>query len=119
MKILNSNGFSINPFMVQKSIALSGLEFHMSLAQLMALDMMAFQTFTVKEKEVLTELNAIPEVMPWNTKHTLCGIPIIVDKKMQDGQIELHLGDQVLSRIENLAIPCDMARNEQHGWNLA
>lgn len=117
-RFMNMNGMCITPFTISKAIALSGLELHMSLAQLLSLEAMSMQSFTVKE--VLEDLKpaAVPEI-PWETKHTLCGVPIIVNKKMCETTIELCLGEQVLMRIENLAIPCGTAKNEQYGWNLA
>lgn len=102
---IQAYGAIVTPFTIQKAVALSGLEFHIPLAQLLSLEAVALMTFTVKE--VLVDIPK-KNFEPFQTKHTLYGIPIVLDKTVSDGVIELRLGDQVLSRIENLAVPCGM-----------
>lgn len=109
MKVLNGYNFAITPFTVQVAVALSGIEWHLSLAQLMALEAAALMSFTVQN--VLVDIPR-KDFTPMETKHTLYGIPIVIDREMPDSQMELRLGDQVLYRIENLAIPCIMGNQK-------
>lgn len=105
MKYMNMQFIAISPFVVQKAMALSGLEWHIPLAQLLALEACALMNFTVQN--VLVDIPS-KNFAPMETKHTLYGLPIVIDKSMPDTEMELRLGDQVIYRIVNLPVPTGM-----------
>ena len=84
------------------AIILSDLHWRMNVAQFTALELVAkgFTITNVVEAEIPQEL--LPKVPQ---SHTLMGLPIVLDKDMNNHWIELRRGAEVLYRIDALAVP--------------
>lgn len=84
----------------------SGLVWALPKAQHVALEGLALMNPVELKKIVTDKGEEIFSILP--VAHTLSGLPMTLDNSLPSGTIELRLGDQVLYRIENLAVPCGM-----------
>lgn len=98
---INANGSALTPFIVSHALAESGLHWLMNIDQQIALD-----SLFVHLAEVIAYKESVTDRMEGLALYrTLVGIPVRISKDATLGSIELHRGDEVLVRIENLAIP--------------
>lgn len=108
MITLNNFGMSVTPFTIDKALMLSGLEWHLPLAQIAALEANALSD-TTQVSIVLDGKAAqirIPKTLP---RLTIGGIPMVLDKTLRDSVMELRGPDRFLiARIEGLAVPVHM-----------
>lgn len=76
----------------------SGMNWRMHPAQLNGMQYMSARTQTRTEEMKQDLDDVIPGI-------TFLGVPVQLDKDMHKGWIELRLKDQIIHRIENLAVP--------------
>jgi hypothetical protein len=109
MKTLNAHRFAVTPYVCIAALAQSGLKWAMPLAQHLALEQLALCTpieithATAKAGDGKDLFSILPPL------RTLCGLPSILDETLPPDVIELRREDDVLFRIESLAIPCSLA----------
>lgn len=106
MFVLNANAMPVNAGAILHLLVHSGLRWKMPLAQLEMLERNAInEKFTIIS-EVTTVTEGVEELMKFKGKHTLMGLPIIVYHDAANfGYIDLCLDDDVIARIECLAVP--------------
>ena len=95
MKTINANCFSINPLLITMALNKAGLMWSMPRSQYQAV----LCYLLIRESESTTIH------MP-----NLFDIPVCIDEELPEGVIELRLYGDVLTRIENLAVPIGMER---------
>jgi len=103
MTTLNANNSPLNAGILQVLVSRSGLSWRLHPAQWTAIENQIFVALC----DIVDEIS-LDGVVPVNTVRMLSGLPVHVDETAPRHWIELHLGDQVIARIENLAIPCGM-----------
>lgn len=112
---IHANNMSVSVSLLLSLVMVSELRWHTSEAQILALQhAFAFKdtpTYVVqKELEVGSEeYKQMQELAKRSPAFTLYGIPVVIHSEMNQHMIELRNGDDVLVRLDGLAIPQEFA----------
>jgi hypothetical protein len=99
-KIINANGVCITPELLIKALAWSGLKWRMHMAQVVSLESQSLRhAVETQSTQILNELS------PFLGERTLMGIPVQLSEDVPTGTIELLLNEEVIYKMEALAIP--------------
>lgn len=114
MKIVSAYSSAITPAMLSVAVAQSGVRWAVSRAQWVSLQYMAYMQVAITWKDAVTvevkeeERKALLEAFERARPDTMLGLPLVVDDTLPPSFLELRRDDEVLCRIESLAIPCGM-----------
>ena len=104
MKTLNANSSSMDPATCDLALIVAGLKWAIPTAQHIALQNLAFGKPVSITQEKKEGDSASPRLAAVKVR-TLRGIPSSIDDALPPTVIELRCHDEVLARIENLALP--------------